>query len=484
MTCVRVLVLTCFSLIALLGPKSSCHAATVRAGDIIVVDQSAFGGPGGVIRVDPVTSVQEVVSSGGLLVDPRGVAIDSCGDIIVADPSAFGGGGGVIRVDPVTGAQSAISSGGLFVDPLAVTLDAAGNLLVADAGASGSGAIIRVDPMTGAQVLVSAGGLFVDPHGVAVDLAGTIIVSEHDIDGGSTGAVIKVDPASGVQTLLSYGDNLIRTVHVTLDAAGQIIVASLGFDGPLAGIIRVDPGSGSQAAITLEDLLVSPAGVAIGASGSIIVADVNAFGGNGGVIEVDAVTGAQVEISSGGFFADPQGVAVVPARSEVETWLGLKNSDDQGTSFDIRSELYVNGILASESQALCVTGITRNPAKARQVCNALSAMPPASLSPGDNISLRVLTRIGTNADGTKCPGHSNALGLRLYYDALTRPSRVSVETPPDPRMDFFLRRVGSDLVLNSAAPTSSQPKQQDSGPVNFIGGNPWVEVGTWDGIVP
>ncbi len=160
----------------------AAQAVTLKPGDIIVVDANSFGGRGGVIKVDPITGVQEVISSagdltGGLFSVPRGCAIDAAGQIIVADDNALGG-GGLIRVDPTTGSQTAISSGGFFVDPKAVTLDVAGNIIVADAGPSlNSGSVIKVNPTTGAQTLISSGGFFVDPLGVAIDAVGDIVVS-------------------------------------------------------------------------------------------------------------------------------------------------------------------------------------------------------------------------------------------------------------------------------------------------------------------
>jgi len=42
----------------------------------------------------------------------------------------------------------------------------------------------------------------------------------------------------------------------------------------------------------------------------------------------------------------------------------------------------------------------------------------------DGLSLKILTRIGTNPDGTKCGGHNNAVGLRLYFDATSRVSKL------------------------------------------------------------
>ena len=53
-----------------------------------------------------------------------------------------------------------------------------------------------------------------------------------------------------------------------------------------------------------------------------------------------------------------------------------------------------------------------------------SAFSPAAFNgTTDVLSLRILTRIGTNGSGGFCGGHSNAVGLRLYFDAVSRPSR-------------------------------------------------------------
>ncbi|MGH9788108.1 MAG: hypothetical protein ACRD4U_05340 [Candidatus Acidiferrales bacterium] len=282
------------------------QAGALKAGDIIVVDDNAFDGRGGVIKVDPTTGAQEVISAGGMFVAPRGVAIDRSGQIIVADLAARA----IIRVNPDTAGQTLVSSGGLLLVPLAVALDSGGNIIVADAGGA-SGSLIRVNPSTGEQTLISSGGLFVDPHGVVVAANGEIFVSETHIDGVHAGAIIKVDPTTGSQTLISSGGRLIRIVHVTVDSTGQILAASLGFDGPLSAIVKVDPDTGGQVVVSSEGLFVSPTGVAVEASGDIIMSDQNAFGGSGGVIKVDPVSGSQTVLSPGGLFVDPTDVEIV-----------------------------------------------------------------------------------------------------------------------------------------------------------------------------
>ena len=46
--------------------------------------------------------------------------------------------------------------------------------------------------------------------------------------------------------------------------------------------------------------------------------------------------------------------------------------------------------------------------------------------PADALSVTVSARIGTDGNGAFCGGHSNAVGLRLYFDAVSRPAQFEV----------------------------------------------------------
>ncbi len=116
------------------------------------------------------------------------------------------------------------------------------------------------------------------------------------------------------------------------------------------------------------------------------------------------------------------------ALSDLHVWVGLKNSDDQGTRFDLRAEVYKNGTMVAEGETLCITGVTRNPDMAKEVI--VSFGPVDSNSSTDVLSLRVLTRIGTTGTGAFCGGHSNAVGLRLYFDAVSRNSQFDGTIEP------------------------------------------------------
>lgn len=111
----------------------------------------------------------------------------------------------------------------------------------------------------------------------------------------------------------------------------------------------------------------------------------------------------------------------------LHAWLGLKNSDDIGTRFDLRAEILENGVFVGAGEATCTTGVKRDPAQALEVSVPFGPFAPTSFNgTTDALSVRILARIGTNGSGDFCGGHGNATGLRLYFDAISRPSRFDV----------------------------------------------------------
>jgi hypothetical protein len=162
----------------------------------------------------------------------------------------------------------------------------------------------------------------------------------------------------------------------------------------------------------------------------------------------------------------------------------LKKSDDQGTRFDLRARVYKNDFLVGDGLTRCITGITRSVGAAKEVVVALGLSSPATVVAGDKLSIKLLTRIGTEPADTRCAGHSNTVGLRFYYDATARDSRFSAAIGPNPMSDFFLHSTGATLFVNATAPTSTAEIYKDSAAVNFAGGNPWKEIGTWTMTIP
>ena len=306
---IRAVVLTACTLLAI---------PAVADADVFVADFGAFGGSGGIIRVDSTTGARTTVSEnsspagGPAFLEPLGVVIAPNGDLLVADQNAFGGGGGVIRVNPVTGQRTTVSEnaspagGPQFVDPFALTLAANGDILVSDQNAfGGGGGVIRVDPVTGVRTTVTQNGAptggpsFDAPFGITTEANGSIVVADSTL-----AALVRVDSATGSRTVLS--NNSTPPGSPTFDdpygiaraASGDIIVGDgLAFPGPSAGLIRTNPLTGARAAITQNTApaggpsIVSPTGVALASNGDILVADGAAFAdGGGGIIRVDPPT--------------------------------------------------------------------------------------------------------------------------------------------------------------------------------------------------
>jgi Ca2+-binding RTX toxin-like protein len=325
---------------------------------MVVADRSALGGDGALIEVNHYTGTQRplsynAISSPGLFKDPTGVALDRQGRLLVADPEAFGGSGGVIRVDPSTGQQTglssnAISSQGLFKDPVGIAVTASGSLLVADPGASGGrGAVIAVDPANGQQSLVSdnlvsSPGLFANPSGIAVERDGTILVADPDSPApasGTDGAIIAVDPVTGAQRLVtnndaSQADLFGDPLGIAIETPGTLLVANASPTPAANGVVLVNRSSGQQYGLATEGMFTTPTGIAEDLDGRAVVADSGAFGGTGGVIRVDPATGTQVAISGnpnspGALFVDPTGILVTPPTclGRYATIVGTEGAD-------------------------------------------------------------------------------------------------------------------------------------------------------------
>src|SRR5262249_38956590 len=170
--------------------------------------------------------------------------------------------------------------------------------------------------------------------------------------------------------------------------------------------------------------------------------------------------------------------------SPARLFLGLRNDDDQGTRFDVRVVLRANGTPVTEGEAFCVTGITKNPSKALELAVPFGPVAANTLQPGDVLAFDVLTRIGTNPDGSRCGGHKSAMGLRLYYDAVSPPSQLGGQIAPGPLLPYYLHANATSFFFDTTAPVAATPKQKDSAPITFAGGNPWKSVGTWSRTVP
>lgn len=149
-------------------------------------------------------------------------------------------------------------------------------------------------------------------------------------------------------------------------------------------------------------------------------------------------------------------------------WVGLKNSDDVGTKFDLLAELFKNNTLIGSGQLDGVPGGSSgfNNAILRTIDLALPE--PEGVCAGDVLSIRFSVRI---AEGV--PGHRSGTA-RLWFN----------DSAADSAFSATIGGVASDYFLLSGFALGTAP---GSGPKNTIdvfvdrnaGGNPFKPFGTW-----
>jgi len=192
-------------------PLKTCSnqiTAYLCKGDILVADGNADNGKGRIILVDPVTGSQTSIAHGDPYLDePVGVIFDPNDNNLLVINGVAGGTqiNGVVRVNPGTGAQTLVSSG--FNAPFALALDGNGDIFVADSGYSATdpnnplvnqpGRIVKVDRKTGTQTLWATGGFISHPYGIAFDAGNTGLLYVTDATSfNGQGAIYSLDPAN------------------------------------------------------------------------------------------------------------------------------------------------------------------------------------------------------------------------------------------------------------------------------------------------
>jgi hypothetical protein len=163
------------------------------------------------------------------------------------------------------------------------------------------------------------------------------------------------------------------------------------------------------------------------------------------------------------------GSSKLTALSPADVWIGLKNSDDVGTNFDLLAEVFRNGALVGSGQINNVSGGSSgfNNAKDRAIALALTSPGTDPLCSGDTLSIRLSVRV------TAVGGHSSGTA-RLWYNDSAANSHFDA-TIGGVNSNFYLL---NGFVLGTSPGTG--PKLTIDVLVNRkIGGNPFKPFGTW-----
>jgi DNA-binding beta-propeller fold protein YncE len=322
-------------LLPLLAVMVTYGTAVAAPGDpYVVYTANSFSTGAVILRTEPGSGSLVEISrngpQGNLFQRPYDLAVEPDGKLVVADigvPNRKDG--AVIRVDPLTGRQSLVSSGGEFFDPAGLAVAPDGQIYVVDNRApDNDGAVIRVDPRTGAQTLVTersneAGRRELDlPFGIAIESDGNLVVSNRVLPNELplvcrvVGKVVRVNPLTGDQTRVSGDGRIAWPLGLAVRPDGDIVVANECGTG--GGLVRVDRRGLDQHLITPNDphdVLVTPERVAFDTAGRLLVSDFSVGpDGEGGIVSVDPETGAQSLVLAGPPFNHPLGIAAVGNR--------------------------------------------------------------------------------------------------------------------------------------------------------------------------
>jgi len=234
--------------------------AVERDGSLLVADMGQQNQKdGAVIRIAPFTGRQQLVSNGPDFYDPAGITLAPDGTIYVADSFPGTGSGIVVRVDPKTGAERIVSSDwtplSLFDLSFGIAMDRDGSLVVVNRSLGGdlpvgcglAGSVMRVDPATGYQTplagVLSFPNVFLSyPVGVAIEPGGGVIVANERTDdvgqfqtrifmpvtGEGANSVTVYDETGNIATGSFYTEFGFDTIQRSLDQ----INSSLGIEAP------------------------------------------------------------------------------------------------------------------------------------------------------------------------------------------------------------------------------------------------------------
>jgi sugar lactone lactonase YvrE len=281
-------------------------------GNLVVVEDFA---PFALFSYSPAGVRLAAITTGGNLAGPEGVVRLGTDDYLIADKGAGAGANGkVIRV--TNGVQSVVSAGGLLIDPHGIALSP-DRKTAYTTGRDGS--IVAVTIAGGAQRLLKPNNAADDIRGVAVTPTGDLIVI--NTRAAALGSqVLRVSPATGAQTVIASGPPLVDPRSILLKPNGDLIVGDTGGAAD-AYLLRIDP-AGTKSVIAAGPQFagtgnVVPGGLALETSGSIVFSDRNnpAPGGLGRLLRLDPNGALTVFVPpAAGQLSEPSGIAVVPPK--------------------------------------------------------------------------------------------------------------------------------------------------------------------------
>ena len=225
-------------------------------------------------------NASQVKVPGYPLSSPQGLAVDAAGDLYIADSS--GHYGRILEVvananGTLSNVVKVINSGGPLIQPLSMVIDSSNTLFVGDMGAKGNGDIYSIAPGK-APVALKTGVSSFTPGALARDSASDL----YFVDSGSNnGGVYEMPVGGGTAAAVATAPfSVFQPNGVALDTAGDLFIlaqVSGGGRGANLGqqVLEIPAGSQSTPYVIPSSNLQNPNGMAMDPQGNLDLVGVN-----------------------------------------------------------------------------------------------------------------------------------------------------------------------------------------------------------------
>lgn len=156
------------------------------------------------------------------------------------------------------------------------------------------------------------------------------------------------------------------------------------------------------------------------------------------------------------------------AVAQTQVWIGLKNSDDVGTRFDLLAEVYKNGSPIGTGQLDGISGGSSGFNNANLHTINVSLPVNEQFVAGDVVEFKLSVRIAVNV-----PGHRSGTARLWFNDAA---ANSSVDATANGVADPLYLRNGFILAVSIG---NGPKKTVDVRVDKAVGGNPFKPFGTW-----
>ena len=234
---------------------------SLATGDIFVLAEGSL-----LLKIDAVSGGSTVISSLGLLRSARTLDMAPDGNLYVTD-----GVNGLIRVDPASGAQAVVTPG--VIHGFATGAQGVGYIALADDDFSTEPYhIYRVDLTTGATDLASPTGL-AEPAGMVAEGTNNLLICQTQNFSGDPVGVLRMKLETGAVTTVSADSRFMVPLGIAVEDKGDIIMSDnqhLNTCAPPGGtqtcvgaLYRIDPVTGATTLLADQGLMNDARGVDI-----------------------------------------------------------------------------------------------------------------------------------------------------------------------------------------------------------------------------